>query len=564
MKYKEAKLMKRKISSLVAMFMVAMLLAAGYGPKKNANPANTVYASSSKASKAINLVKQKVNTKVGANIKSAKDTLVIAIPIDPGSMDLHYTMTYNYVNQYTVSTLLKQQYKPDGSVDYVCNDESLATAYKLDANNRGVTFTLRKGVTFHNGYPLTAKDVVFSIKRCEDLSYFKMCDFGNIKAVNNYSIYIPFKYVDANAIYNIGIDIPIYSEKYYTETVKDNKDAAFCSTAVMGTGPYKLVEWKSGDYVSFKAYNKYFAGKPKIKNLRVRFIKDASVAFMELQNGGVDIIAINPNWIDVEHVLKGNNKGIDVWEEATAYTLTLGFNCSGPLSDLKLRQAVAYAVDKQALAEGGYQGSGVNTYSLVSMSLPGTINYKNNWPYPYNPKKAKELLSQAGYKPGELTLKIMVGAGDTLRTATAEAMGAYLKAVGINLKIVSVDIATYASIIAKQPEQWDMFIRNFGSGLSIAPSAHAFFSENVVANCHIDKQDTASKMLDLATKMGATMDPKKRSVVYKELQDYYLHNCLYTYPIVQNKSYMLVNQKLKNVTRVGYDTWSVAFGYFVK
>ncbi|PYG90262.1 ABC-type transport system substrate-binding protein [Ruminiclostridium sufflavum DSM 19573] len=557
--------MKKSIKSLLAMSMAVMIILAGCGQTQNTDTSGkSADGSTGGANAAVNLVNQTVNTKIGNDIESAKDTMVISIPTDPGSMDIHYATTYNYVNQYTIATLLKHQYRADGSVDYVCNDESLATAYKLDDNDMGVTFTLREGVTFQNGYALTAADVAFSIKRCKDLSYFNTVDFDNIKVVNDNTIYVPFKYVDANSIYNIGIDIPIYSEKYFYEIGADKDDSEFCSTAIIGAGPYKLVEWKANDYLLFEAYDNYFAGKPKIKNLRIRIIKDPSVAFMELQNGGVDIIAINPNWTDVEAVLKGNTSGIACWEESSAYTLELGFNCSGPLSDLKLRQAIACAVDKQALAEGGYQGSGVNTYSLVSLTLPGTTDYKDNWPYQYDPERAKQLLADAGYKSGELTLKIIVGAGDTLRTATAEAMGAYLKEIGINLKIVSVDIATYASTIAKQPDQWDMFLRNFGSGLSIAPSAHAFFKDNVTANCHIDKQDTSAKMLDLATKMGEEMNIEKRNTVYKELQDYYINDCLYTYPIVQAKSYMLVNQKLKNVTRVGYDTWSVAFGYFEK
>ncbi|MGI6621536.1 MAG: ABC transporter substrate-binding protein [Acetivibrionales bacterium] len=554
--------MKRKVISVLAMILAVVLLAAGCGQGNNGGKQTN--SPGTQTSVVIDLTKQKVNTKIGDNVKSAKDTLVISIPTDPGSMDLHYTSTFNYINQYCVSTLLRHEYSTDGSVNYVCNDEALAASYKLDDDNMGVTFNLRQGVKFHNGYSLKANDVIFSIRRCSDLPYFQMVDFDNIKATDDYTVYVPFKYLDANAVYCLGIEVPIYSEQYYYEIGADKDDADFCSTKINGTGPYKLVEWKSGDYLNYEAFDDYFAGKPKIKHLKVRIIKDSTVAFMELQNGGVDIIAINPNWSDVEAVIKGDVKGINVWEESTAYTLTLGFNNSGPLSDIRIRKAIAYALDKEAIAEGGYQGSGVNSYSILSMALSGTIDYKDNWPYPYDPEKAKQLLKDAGIGEGKLNLKIIVGVGDALRMATAEAMGAYLKAVGINLEINTVDIATYAATIAKQPDQWDMFIRNFGSGLAIEPSAHAFFKDTLTVNCHISDQQTTPKMLELATRMGETFDTKKRNEIYKELQDYYLNECLYTLPLVQNKSYILVNEKLKNVMRVGYDTWSVAFGYFEK
>ena len=207
---------------------------------------------------------------------------------------------------------------------------------------------------------------------------------------------------------------------------------------------------------------------------------------------------------------------------------------------MKLRQAVVYAINKEELATGAFLGSGENSYCLVSESLPGTVDYKESWPYGYDPEKAKELLAEAGYQPGELSLTCIVGAGGGPRTDAAQMIGGYLETIGITLEIKEVDIATYASTITDQPETWDFWLRNLGSGIGNAPSAHDYFGQNVAMNCFIDKQDSSEKMLELADAMGQTMDDEERETVFAELQEYFLNECLYTCPLVQQKTYTLV------------------------
>ena len=489
--------------------------------------------------------------------QSSKDTLTIAMPSDPGTIDMHYSTAYDYVAPFVINHLLIQEYDDKGTVLPAVGEESLASEYAFDEDDMGITFTLRDGVTFSNGYELTAADVAFSIRLCSDQSYYEMVDFDNIEADGN-KVYIPLLTKDANALYNIGATIPIYSEKYYQEL---NNDAEFFSTSAVGTGPYKIVEWVGGDYLDLEANENYFAGAPTIPNLRIRFITDASVAYMELQNGGVDIVQ-QPNWTDVEGVLAGGVEGISCWEESSAYMLQFGMNCSGALSDLKLRQAVVSAINKDELAAGAFLGSGENSYCLVSESLPGTIDYADSWPYSYDPEKAKELLKEAGYAEGELTLTCIVGAGGGPRTDAAQMIGGYLEAIGITLEIKEVDIATYASTITDQPETWDFWLRNFGSGIGNAPSAHDYFTKNVPMNCFIDELDSSAKMLELAGQMGQTMDDAERETVFAELQDYYLNECLYSCPLVQQKTYTLVNSSLKNLTKCGQLYWNIKDAYF--
>lgn len=490
--------------------------------------------------------------------ESSKDTMIIAMPSDPGTVDMHYSTAYDYVQPFIISKLLTQEFTEDGSVQAVTSDESLAEAYEYDDDYMGVTFKLKEGVTFTNGNDLTAQDVLFSIKLCSDQSYYSMIDFDKMEAVDELTVYIPLLNADANALYNVGVMLPIYDEEYYNEL---NNEAEFFSTSAVGSGPYKIVEWVSGDHLTLEANEDYYAGAPKIKNVILRFITDASVAFMEMQSGGVDVVTA-PNWTDIEEVLNGNVGGITCWEESSVYTLQLGMNCGGALSDLKLRQAVACAIDKASLVAGSFEGSGVDTYCLVSNSLPGTIDYSEDWPYAYDPERAKELLAEAGYQPGDVKLTCIVGAGGGPRTAAAEMMVGYLDAVGITMTIKEVDIATYASMITDSPDEWDLWLRNFGSGLGNAPSAHDYFAQNVKVNCFINEQDTSEKMLALATEMGSTMEENARNEVYAQLQEYYLKECLYTYPLLQAQTYTLVNSDLVNLSKCGQISWNIKDAYF--
>lgn len=490
--------------------------------------------------------------------ESSKDTLIIAMPSDPGTVDMHYSTAYDYVQPFIISKLLTQEFEADGSVAAGISEESIAESYEYDDDYMGITFKLREGITFTNGNELTASDVVFSIKLCSDQSYYNMIDFDNLQAEDDTTVYVPLLNADANALYNVGVMLPIYDEQYYEEL---NDEAEFFSTSAVGSGPYKIVEWVSGDHLTLEANETYFAGAPKINTVIIRFISDASVAFMEMQSGGVDVVS-NPNWTDVEDVINGTVDDITCWEESSVYTLQLGMNCSGALSDLKVRQALACAIDKETLVAGSFQGSGVNTYCLVSDSLPGTIDYSDSWPYEYDPERAKELLTEAGYEEGEIELTCIVGAGDSLRTAAAEIILGYLDAVGIKMSIKEVDVATYASMITDQPEEWDLWLRNFGSGLGNAPSAHDYFAQNVQVNCFIGDQDTSAKMLELANQMGSTMEEEARSEIYAELQDYYLNECLYTYPLLQVKTYTLVNSELVNFSKCGQISWKIKDAYF--
>lgn len=562
--------MKKRIRTLMALLCTAAISVsalAGCG-SSGGEENESQQTEENTASAETTVYNLKADPDVDDSVTSSKDTLVIAAESDPGSADIHNSTTYSYVRVYATNTLMSQEYDENGSVQVVTGPESLATDYTIDEDGMGITFNIREGVTFQNGYPMTASDVVFSIKLYSDLSYFAYVDSEGVTAVDDYTVYVPFKTYDANALYSIGIGIPVYSEQYYNEmgcATDENALAEFYSSSLIGTGPYKITEWVSGDYVQYEAYEDYFAGTPKIPNLRVRFIQDASVAFMELQSGGVDIIAGSKgaNWADVRDVMDGKYEGITCMQESGGELVSIMMNCSGALSDLNLRKAIATCMDRSVTVEGAYEGAETVAYTMVASNLPGVVDFTDSYPYEYDEEKAKEYLAEAGYEEGELTLKAIIGAGDTQRGAIAEILGSYMESIGVTLEIVSVDIATYADYIANQPQDWDIAVRSFKNSLdSGVISPHGFWTTSVPDNCHAEDQDTYAEMMDLATTMSQTLDADERNATFEELQNFYMNDCLYSIPVAEGYTYTVFNSDLKNWSKSGNDVWSVAFAYF--
>ena len=497
---------------------------------------------------------------------SSKDTLIVQIPSDPGTFDLSTQITASYTMSWMFNKLLSYRYDETGSIVAVCNEESLATSYEVDEDGKGITFHLREGVKFSNGYDFTAEDVKFSFEHASNMKQIAIVDFANIKVIDDYTIHIPLTRPDANGVFDVGGIVQIFSAKLWDEIGGEANDAAFCSTQAVGTGPYMLKEWNSGDSIVLEANPYYFNGEPIIKNVILRVISDNAVAFMALCKGEVDMMTeTSCNWADVSTVVDGTVSGVQDYVEFSTQTHTLILDCSeeSPLADLNVRKAIAYAINRHDIAAYVYEGSGYVTDSVVSLASPGTKEY-DPWPYEYNPEAAIACLKAAGYEPGELNMNIVIGAGDTTRGNVAELMIGTFAECGMGLEIKYVDIAAVADTLVNQPKEWDMALKGVSNGDFQEPYAATFFSDNGVLSvqCHPQKDAGYEHMVELSLKMNTATTDEERNAVWSELQDYYLENCMYSYKIVTTVAHTLVNANLKNFSRTSYYNLDVAHAYF--
>jgi peptide/nickel transport system substrate-binding protein len=327
-----------------------------------------------------------------------RDTLTVALASHAPTLDphMHFERVGILVNINMFDSLLHRSAK----LEY---EPGLATSWKA-LNDTTWEFKLRKGVKFHNGDMLTAEDVKFSFERVTEpgKEKKKSPQYGNIRAVKEIRI------VDPDTIQVItDKPFPLLLERLVFFPIVPKKhiekvgDDAFGSTAPVGTGPWKFVEWKRDQYIKLEAFDGYWRGKPPFKYLVVRAIPEVATQVAELKTGGVDLIR-NVS-ADIVPELKANPQTyVSSAPILRVHYVELDMR-QAPFDKKAVRQAANYAIDKDAIIQKLMGGLGQQVATVVqprAFGFDGEVK-----PYPYDPKKARALLAQAGYPGGvDITL----------------------------------------------------------------------------------------------------------------------------------------------------------------
>jgi peptide/nickel transport system substrate-binding protein len=369
---------------------------------------------------------------------SAKDTLVYgstwadATSLDPA---VDYTSKSRYI--------LEQIYDPL----FFFDDErglSSAIADSYDVSDDGIyyTFHIREGALFHDGNQIKASDVVFSIERAKEASFISrfVSHIDTATAIDDLTVEVKLKAAFAPFIRVIS-GLLIVSEKAITEM-----GDRYGLDGAVGSGPYMLKEWKTGEYTLLERFEDYYLGPSPIKYVKVVGIPDKNAMLIALETGQVDLTN-NISSADVE-IIK-SNPDLTLYQQDTSHMFWfLLNNTKFPFNNKLLRQAVNYAANKENILLAEKSGLGKladSNYMLAPQSFGYTSNEatKN---YPYDPEKAKALLTEAGYPNGfEFTINALSGWGDK----AAEALQADLKAVGITANIELLeDTVSFANIAA--------------------------------------------------------------------------------------------------------------------
>ncbi len=483
-------------------------------------------------------------------VVSSQDTLVIVTNGDPGrlrsdTINNLANMTYNrLIYDYLFTRNSKGEYEP-----CICEE------YQLDDDNLGVTMNLRQGVKFHDGNTMTAEDVLASLvygkQDTSSGSQLDFIDFDNSKIIDDNTLYLKFNEINGvwqSAFLAIGI-----IEKSAYEAAA-SADEFYLDP--MTTAAYVLDEWISGDRMVFKAFADHWYGAPKIETIIVRIITESSVALMELQTGGVDVLfnlsLENYNSAcEIEGVV-----GYD--EQPSIVSIFLGCNLKNEaLSNLQVRQAIACAIDWEAICAGAFDGAAEPCSSPLGKNALG---YDSKWeaeyPYYYNTEKAKDLLAEAGYADG-LSLRILVDSTPS-RQLMAEQLYNMFAEVGIDLEIQKYDLATTNDIVSNS-DDYDLYIRgaynNSGDIVTFLGTSMGFTAINVEADTvdgpiYTDYLDRISKEMD----MGA------RIALYKEFQETFITDMMYWVPGVQMTIYAAFDSDLSGVEIPGeYWIWNNAY-----
>jgi peptide/nickel transport system substrate-binding protein/oligopeptide transport system substrate-binding protein len=340
----------------------------------------------------------------------------------------------------------------------------LAERWEVSPDGLTYTFHLRRGVTFHDGSPVTARTVAMSWQRAlapetksgaasflYPIKGAKDFNGGTAKSVAGLAVRDDSTLVvtlsEPLAIFPTMLAMPVAS------VVPEHVGADFGQHPV-GTGPWKLVEWKHDDYLLFARNPNYFGGAPKLDTLRARIIAEPSTAVAEYESGNVDILEIPAT--EAGDWEADESRQPELMSTPALELVYIAINTTrGPLADVRVRQAINYAVDIDRIIERLISGRGTHAAGVIPPALAGFDSTRK--PYRYNPQKAKQLLAAAGY-PNGIDVQLWVGMVPIYQNI-AETVQAYLNQVGIRTKIVQRESA--AARGAARKGEADMFLKDW-------------------------------------------------------------------------------------------------------
>jgi peptide/nickel transport system substrate-binding protein len=382
----------------------------------------------------------------------------------------------------------------DGSVTPL-----LAESWTMDPDGKSYTFKLRKGVKFHDGEAFDASDVKFSFERAKDdksTNKAKKAVFDNIRRVDTpdaHTVILTLDNADPNFLFRMGEN---------TAVILDPKSAPSTATKPVGTGPFLFDEWRKGTSVTLKKWPGFRdAGKIKLERVTFRFINDPAARVAALLAGDIDGV---PR-LDAPQAVKQlkADKRFTVEQGATAGKGILAINNKKkPFDDVRVRRAIAHAIDRKAFIDGVLEGLGQPIGSHFAPTDAGYVDLTGM--APYDPAKATALLKEAGVTtPLNVTLTLPP---PQYARKGGEVIAAQLAKVGIVAKIENVEWAQWLGGAFKG--NFDLTIINHVEPLDYMQYANTAYYWGY----------DSKEFRDLTARFAATGDKKERAKLFGDIQ----------------------------------------------
>jgi peptide/nickel transport system substrate-binding protein len=363
--------------------------------------------------------------------------LLIGVGQEPTSMDP--SLIYSGADYIIVDNWAEHLIDIEPNGDLV---PRLASSYKVSPDGKTIEYTLRKGVKFHSGDPLTSKDVQFSFERGlarNSTIKTRLRSFERFEIIDDYRFNVHLKAPDVVLIPARGG--PAIVSKSYYDRVGEEK---FVKNPA-GTGPYKFVNYAHGEYVDIERFEDYWGHKPSVKEARFYFIPEDTTRIAKLKTGEIDFTNMVP-YPSVKEVQ--NSAGLKIIKCSMDHpTMSVVFatrNPKTPWHDKRVRKAMAHAIDWNAIKKNVLFDVPDHWAYLAPHELGYDPNLK---PYDYDPKKAKQLLAEAGYPNGfPFKLHWEITSFHPMPREVSEAIASYLEAVGIKTRLIGEE---YTAALAR-------------------------------------------------------------------------------------------------------------------
>jgi len=355
----------------------------------------------------------------------------------------------------------------------------LAERWDVSQDGLQITFYLKKGVKWHDGALFTSQDVEFTYKSLIDPGVRTPYagDFQVVKrleVIDDYTLKVYYKEPFSPGLASWGMNI---MPKHLLE--KEDLNSTKFARNPIGTGPYKFKIWKTGERLELESNHDYFEGRPYIDRYIYRIIPDTATLFLELRGQAVDYTSLTPIQFRRQTETEFFKKNFQRFNFPSFGYTYMGYNLKDPkFKDIKVRQAINYAINKEEIIRGVLLGLGrVSTGPFIPESWAYNKNVK---PFEYNPEKAKALLKEAGWEDQDrdgilekdglkFSFTVITNQGNDERKMAVEIIQRRLKEVGIEVKIKIIEWSAFVSEFINKRRFEAVLL---GWGLSLDPDMY--------------------------------------------------------------------------------------------
>ena len=400
-------------------------------------------------------------------------TLVVASNADPQTLSGLYA---NDGDSLPVVTFIAEPLLLGGENWGDSVEPALAESWEVSEDGLTYTFHLRQDVVWHDGEPFTADDVVFTYDAV--LNEANAIDWRpnllqdgtpiTYEATDDHTVVVTLNQPDATALTSLAI--PIVPAHAFESL--DIADAPYNTINPVGTGPFKFVEWNTGENVTMEANADYWRGTPCLERVVVRFVAGVDNVANSLLAGEVDFARIDGADLSPFQ----DNPDYEITEAPRDLMRYVGFNVQSPLyNDPAVRRALTIGLDRQAVIDVAAGGYGILPDSVFNRSV-FVYEEGRNAQYPYDPTQAAELLAEAGWadsdgndfldKDGqELTMRLILAGENPLMQAIGPIVYDNWRGLGVNVELVPLDSAAINEVLYQNTnveKDYDAFLGGWG------------------------------------------------------------------------------------------------------
>jgi peptide/nickel transport system substrate-binding protein len=448
--------------------------------------------------------------------QSRQETLLVLVENGPNSLDIHGVGTSfrSYVaawNMYDRLVTFGRKALPDGTMtyDYSKIEPELAESYSVAPDGASITFKLRKDAKFHDGTPVTAKDVKWSYDRAVSVGGFPTFQMAagsltkpeQFVAVDDYTFRVDLPKKDKLSLPDMAVVVPAIFNSTLAKknaTEKDPWAMEWMKTNSAAGGAYKLDKWTPGQEITFNRNDDWKGGPlPKIKRVIIREVPSSGNRRALMERGDADISVDMPQK-DAAEILaeKGSGKYLVVGVPIENSLKYIGMvTTQKPFDNVKVRQAVAHVVPYEQIYKSAIYGRGI-PMALGPADAPKDASWPQPFPYKTDLAKAKQLLTEAGYPDGfETTISIDLGdatASEPEAVLLQEALGK----IGIKATIEKIPGANFRNAMLQKNRP--IHIASFGGWLNF-PDYYFFWGyhgQNAVFNTMAYKDAKMDALID--------------------------------------------------------------------